>query len=118
MEIYQGEAINFELTVKDDNGSYLPSLSGLSLEAIIKNNFDSQVVKGWSTAKGTMTIGTYTKEGTTIGYASFGISALETSQMCGDYSLEMAKVLSDGRAIGMVNGIINIKPAIIRRGIE
>lgn len=118
MNVYQGEPLNFKLTIKDDTGAYLPSLSGLTLEALIKNSYDNVTIKTWSTAGSTITIGTYTEEGTTIGYASFGLTASETKNLCGDFSMELAKVLADGRAIGLVIHIVRILPSNIKNGVQ
>jgi len=116
MEIYQGEPMGFKITIKNDAGQYLSDLSSIPFEALIKDAH-SETKHTWSSAKQTITYGSYTEGGVTIGYAAFGLTGAETSMMLGTYAIEVAKIISSGRAIGIVNQLCDVLPANIKNGL-
>lgn len=117
MKIYQGEPIGFKFNIKDDDGSYLPSLAGMRFEALLAF-METKIVKTWNTENGTISIGVETIDGVQRGYASFSVSGTETAEYkVGNYLVELAKVLEDGRAIGKVCCAIRVEPALIKKGV-
>lgn len=117
MKIYQGEPLAFEFNIKDDNDQYLPTLEGMSFEALLVYE-SGKKSKSWSTSQGTITLGVSVVGNITKGYASFGLSGTETADMFpGNYVYEMARVVDGNRAIGILKGAIIILPAMIRKGV-
>lgn len=113
MEIYQGEPIGFMLKIKNDDGTYVPSLEGYSLEALLSDQYKN-IVGRWKTEDGSMWVGVHDGKG----YAAFAMDGDATAALRPDkYTLEMARVISHGRAIGILKCIVNVKPALIRRGV-
>lgn len=120
MEIYQGEPLSYLFKELDDEGQYVPSLEGRVFEAMMVDEY-GKPVKSWSTATGTIRLGSMVKaDGTVVGYAAFDVKGTKTAELYpGKYSLEMSEVLSsDGRAIGIAQCIVHIKPSRIKRGIQ
>lgn len=120
MNIYQGEPLGARINVKNDEGTYVTDLTGYVLEAMLVSGCDN--VASWSTQNGTISIGqeTVTIEGVSVtrGYAAFSAAGSVTAGWQPDtYCLEVAKVLSDGRAIGVARHLLEVLPARIRRGI-
>ena len=116
MKIYQGEPIGFKLNIKDDEGGYLPSLEGMSFEALITNG-TQKGTRTFSTGDGSIELGVETEGGVERGYASFGLSGEQTAElMPGNYTFEIAKVLEGGRAIGIEHGMVGVLEAKIRKG--
>lgn len=72
MEIYQGEPLGARITAKDDIG-YRQDISDTHFEALLKDTFGKEICR-WSSEAGTITYGTYEKDGQTIGYAGFGLN--------------------------------------------
>jgi len=116
MNIYQGEPVGFTIKVKNDQGQWESDLSNLHLEALIKDSL-SQTITTWDSAKGTITYSTVVISGSNVGLATFTLSSAETAQMCGNYGIEVAKVISNGRAIGVATDTLNINPANIKMGV-
>lgn len=117
MKIYQGEPLSFKLNAKDDEGAYIPSFEGLTFEALLKNTYGKKV-RAWSTEDGTIKLGTETIGEATAAYASFFMDGSATAELgVGKYTLEVAKVLSNGRAIGVACEIVNVCEALIRDGV-
>lgn len=120
MEIYQGEPIGFKFNIKGDGDEgYLPSLEGRHFEALIASE-NNKKIKAWTTDDGSISTGVETIDEEPRGFAAFSVSGIETADYKpGKYVLELAEVLEsgDGRAIGILRNSINIKPAVIRKGI-
>lgn len=118
--INQGEPMGFELNAKNDEEQYVSSFEGESYEAMLTDEC-KHLVRGWSTEKGTITMGQRTQGGETIAYLSWSMNGMETSKLPqGEYSLEIAKVIDgdvEGRGIGILNRIILVKNARIKNGI-
>lgn len=117
MKIYQGEPIGFKINVKNDDGGYLPSLEGMSFEALLTNG-TQKGTRSFSTEDGSIELGVETTATGEKGYASFGLTGTETAELCpGNYTFEIAKVLEGGRAIGIEHGLVGILEAKIKKGI-
>lgn len=116
MEIYQGEPLGFKINIKGDDDVYLPSLEGIRLEALVANQYKSVVAK-WSTDNG-MDIGVETIDGRNAGYVVFGLRGTQTAELKkGTYTMELAKVVDDGRAIGVLQSVVIINEALIKKGV-
>lgn len=114
-DIYQGEPYSFFMA-KKVGGAYVP-LPEDDYEALVKGCGDD-VVKGWSTADGTMDRRTMTIGGQEIEGLSFGLTGEDTAKLWpGRYTFESARVLGNGRAIGIIKDIVEVKAAAIRRGV-
>lgn len=117
-EIFQGEPIGGVLNVKDDADNYLPSLEGYNLEIMMYDS-SGKVVKQFSTEDRSISIGVETVDDKQRGYASFSMSGAETSELkTGHYTIELARRIDNGRGIGQLVGIINVKDAKIRNGVS
>lgn len=117
-EIYQGEPMVCTVFVHDEERQYRPSLDGYEMEAMLYDSF-GKAVKGWSTSEGTIVIGTATIADRTRGCATFAALGSETASWhAGDYTLEVAKVLGGGRAIGVAKLFLRVNLARIRKGIQ
>ena len=118
MNIYQGEPLGAVLNVKGDDEQWLPSLEGYSFEAMLLDSL-GKVERQWSTDNGDITIGTEVIEEETRGYASFSLDGTETADLsCGRHTLEVARVLGNGRAIGILSNVICILPSRIKKGVD
>lgn len=116
MKIYQGEPLGAKINVKNDDGSYVTSLAGYVIEAMLVGECEN--VASWSTEGGTITIGQEVVEQVTRGYAAFSSNGTATANwQPGTYCLEVAKVLSDGRAIGVAKHVVEVLPSRIRKGV-
>lgn len=114
MKIYQGEPLGGKINIKDGD-AYLPSLEGVSLDAALVSS-RGIIVRRWSTEDGTITVGQETIDGQTVGYAAFSASGNVTKKMDGGaYTIEVAKVLEDGKAIGVAREAVLVLRSAIGR---
>ncbi len=108
--------MGFKIVGKDrDWGDF----TDLLIEAVFYNDL-ATIKKQWTTKDGSIIIGTEEHEGTQRTYAAFSITSKETANLpAGRYNYEMA-ITSEGeaRAIGKVEGIVYIKPSIIKDGFK
>ena len=112
--IYQGEPINATIVDVDEHGTYVDDLSDYHFEAVLRDKYN-RVVKSWPEADITYTQVVVEEE--TRGMALFGMSGTETAELFPQpYTLEVARVFSDGRAIAVLSNIIDVKPAVIKGG--
>lgn len=117
MNIYQGEPVGFKMNAKDDEGHYIPSFEGTEYEALLKDSGGEKICT-WSTKAGSIEHGTETIKDKTAGWLSFFLDGKQTAKLAtGMYSLEVAKVIDNGRAIGVMKEIINVRNAVIRNGV-
>lgn len=116
--IYQGEPMACTVFVRDEARHYRPSLDDYEIEAMLYDSF-GKVVKKWSTAEGGIDIRTVTVGDETRGCATFWAEGSETACWhAGDYTLEVAKVLSGGRAIGVQKLFLHVDIARIKKGVS
>ena len=116
-EIYQGEPVSFSLFVRVD-GEYKPSLSDYNIEAMLYDSF-LQTIRTWGTRRGDIQFSSVTVDDEIRGCATFAATGAETASWpVGDYALELAKVIEDGRVIGVQQAAISVLPARIKKGIK
>lgn len=116
-KIYQGEPVSFTLSVKNGDGQYIQDLSGYSLEALIVTPAGEKK-KGWKTSDGSISVSTMVIGEETAGVASFVLTGDETARFAvGTYTVELARVMEGGRAIGVAKSIITVEKARISQGI-
>lgn len=114
VNIYQGEPVNATIVDKDAQGNYVEDLSDYHFEALMHDKYN-RLVKSWATTDITYTQVTVDEE--VRGMALFGMTGTETAELFPQpYTLEVARVFSDGRAIAVLSGIIDVKPAVIKGG--
>lgn len=121
MQIYQGEPITFKINQKTTDSSgeehYVASFEGYVFEALMKDSA-KKIIKTWSTEDETVTIGTETVGGETAAKASWLLTGAETASLReGLYSIELARIINNGRGIGIASDAVQIKEALIREGI-
>lgn len=113
VNIYQGEPFNAVIVDKDGD-SYVDDLSDYHFEALLHDRYN-RLEKSWPVEDIIYT--QVTVEGEVRGMATFGMTGTETAALLPQpYTLEVARVFADGRAIAVLQGIINIKPAVIKEG--
>ncbi|MCQ2137893.1 MAG: hypothetical protein MJY60_04225 [Bacteroidales bacterium] len=114
--IYQGEPLTTTIADKIDD-VYVEDLSSYQLEALMRDA-GSTVIKKWSSRQGTISFDQVPAGDTVKGVAYFGLRGDETAPMKpGYYTLEMARVFPDGRAIEILTEVICVKAAAIREGV-
>lgn len=103
---------------KNDEGTYVTDISSYRLEALLTYN-NGPKVKGWSSEEGTITFDSVAVPNVgRKGVAIFRLTGEESAALdAGLYSLELARVFPDGRAIGVLSAAVEISRAQIKEGI-
>lgn len=115
-QIYRGEPLGSTILAIDGEEKRA-SWESEVFEALLVDRF-GKVLKTWSTESGTIELGTVTIDDEQVAYARFGADGKFTAKLGpGQYTLEVANVFDDDRAIDKKVDIIEVLDCAIRNGV-